>query len=271
MVLLINKRRLKTIIIFIALIVISTLIYKYTFIEKSITTNTTPKGYIAIVIDDLGSDEDDGMDELLKLDIPITVAVMPFLNNTEIDAKKAYDTNMEIILHLPMEPEYGDPAWLGPETIRSDFSVEEVRAIVQDALDQLQWAKGINNHMGSKIMKDEVIMRAILNVAKERNLYFLNSRTEESTVAEELCKELNVDYYHRNIFLDNEKNQYYIEKSMEELSRTALENGYAVGIGHLGEQGGEITINVIDEMSKKLKQQGIEFIYLSEIKTIQRN
>ena len=55
---------------------------------------------------------------------------------------------------------------------------------------------------------------------------------------------------------------------MEELSRVALEKGYAVGIGHVGGQGGKITIDTIDKMTKKLKQQGIEFIYLSEMKNI---
>ena len=265
MLIIVNKRIL--IIFFIVVILLSFLIFKYAFIEKSVVTNTTHTGYIAIVIDDLGSEEDE-VEQLTKLEIPITVAIMPFLDYTEIDAKKAYDAGMEIILHLPMEPERGDPTWLSSRAIRSGLSNEEIRELVQDAFEQLQYAKGMNNHMGSKIMKDEIILREILKVVKEKNLYFLNSRTDESTVAEELCKELDIDYFYRNIFLDNERSEYYISKAMEELSRIALDNGYAVGIGHVGGQGGKITIDTIDKMSKKLKQQGIEFIYLSEIENI---
>lgn len=265
MLFIVNKRIL---IFFIAFIMLIFLIFKYAFLEKSIVTNTTQKGYIAIVIDDLGSDEEDGVDELFKLDIPITAAIMPFLDYTEIDAKRAYDAGMEIILHLPMEPERGDPKWLSSKAVKSDLSNSQVRELVQEAFEQLQWAKGINNHMGSKIMKDEKIMKEILNVVKERNLYFLNSRTDESTVAEELCKELNIEYFYRNVFLDNERNEDYISKAMEELGRIALEKGYAVGIGHVGRQGGKVTIDTIDKMAKKLKQQGIEFIYLSEISNI---
>lgn len=265
MILIINKRTL--IIFIIMIIVLSFLIFKYSLTERSVVTNASQKGYVAIVIDDLGSEENE-VEQLSKLDIPITVAIMPFMDYTEIDAEKAYDAGMEIILHLPMEPERGDPKWLSSRAVRSNLSNEEVRELVQDALEQLKYAKGMNNHMGSKIMKDEIILREILQVVKERNIYFLNSRTDESTFAEELCKELDIEYFYRNIFLDNEKSEYYISKAMEELSRVALENGYAVGIGHVGGQGGKITIDTIDKMAKKLEQQGIEFIYLSEMKNI---
>ncbi|WP_353093090.1 divergent polysaccharide deacetylase family protein [Tissierella praeacuta] len=264
MILIINKRKL--IIIFLVIIIIC-FILKFAFTERYVETNTIPKGYIAIVIDDLGNN-DEGTEELIKLDIPITAAVMPFLEYSEVDAKKAYDAGMEIILHLPMEPEVGDPNWLGPRAIKAGFSNDEVKKVVYDALEQVKWAKGINNHMGSKVMKNEMTMREILNIAKEKDIYFLNSRTDESTICEELSREIGVEYFIRNIFLDNEKTEYYISRAMEELSKTALEKGYAIGIGHVGGQGGKITIDTINKMSKKLKEEGIEFIYVSQISNI---
>lgn len=267
MLIIINKRTLT--IFFLALIIIVFFMFKFIFAEKSIATNTIPKGYVAIVIDDLGNNGE-GTDELIKLDIPITAAVMPFLEYSEIDAKKAHDAGIEIILHLPMEPEKGDPKWLRPRAIRSSFCNDEVREIVQDALEQIQWAKGINNHMGSKIMKDEIIMREILSVAKEKKLYFLNSRTDQSKVVEDISKELELVYFKRDTFLDNERTEYYISKAMEELGKIALEKGCAVGIGHVGGQGGRITVGTLDKMSKKLKDQGIEFVYLSQLKDIHR-
>lgn len=265
MLIIINKRTI--IVIFLVLVVIALLTFRFILREESIITSTTPKGYIAIVIDDLGNDGE-GTDELTNLDIPITAAVMPFLEYSKIDAKKAYDANMEIILHLPMEPERGDPKWLGPRAIRSNFCNKEVREIVEDALEELKWAKGINNHMGSKIMKDKIIMNEILNVAKEKELYFLNSRTDESNVAKELSEDLGVVYFKRDVFLDNERTEYYISKAMNELKKISLEKGYAIGIGHVGGQGGKITVATIDKMSKKLQEEGIQFIYLSQIKDI---
>lgn len=265
MIIILNKKTINFIIL--ALIIIFLFIFKFAFFEKAVPTSTTPSGYIALVIDDFGNNGE-GIDELTKLNIPITAAVMPFLEYTEIDAKKAYDTNMEIILHLPMEPEKGDPKWLGPRAIRSNLCDYEIREIINDALDQLQWAKGINNHMGSKIMKDKIIMKEILNVVKERNLYFLNSRTDETNVAADLSKELEVVYFQRDVFLDNERNEYSITKAMNQLGKIALEKGYAIGIGHVGGQGGKITVDTIEKMSKKLEEEGIKFIYLSQIEEL---
>ena len=93
MIIIVNKERL--IIFFVTLAILLFLIYKYVSIEKTIVTYTTPKGYIAIVIDDLGSDEHDGVDELFKLDILITVAIMPFLDYTKIDVKKLMNLQLQ--------------------------------------------------------------------------------------------------------------------------------------------------------------------------------
>ena len=265
MIIVTNKKTIG--LIFLILVIIFFLIFKFVLLEKDLAANTIPTGYVALVIDDFGNNGE-GIDELAKLDIPITAAVMPFLEYTEIDAKKAYDANMEIILHLPMEPEKGDPKWLGPRAIRDSLCDDEIREIANDALEQVKWAKGINNHMGSKIMKDKIIMREILNIVKERNLYFLNSRTDETTVTEDISKELGIVYFKRDVFLDNERSDYSISKAMNQLGKIALEKGYAVGMGHVGGQGGKITVDTIDKMSKKLKEEGIEFIYLSQIQEL---
>lgn len=78
----INKKVL-WIIFLVFIIILGLIIFK----PKSIQTNALPKGYIALVIDDLGGNGD-GTDDLMKLDIPITAAVMPFLEDTEKDVEK---------------------------------------------------------------------------------------------------------------------------------------------------------------------------------------
>ena len=262
----INKKTL-LVLLLIVILIIGFITFRLIFRKKSIPTNAKPKAYVALVIDDLGSNRE-GIEELLKLDIPITGAVMPFLEYSEIDSERCHDTGMEIILHLPMEAESGPIGWLGPNPITSDKTDEEVRKNVEDGLKEIKWAKGINNHMGSRIMKNERIMREALNVAKEKGLYFLDSRTGDYSVAEKLADELDVVYFYRDVFLDNSKREQDIVDSMEKLGKMALEKGYAIGIGHVGGQGGKITIEVIDKMSKKLQKQGIEFIYLSQVEKL---
>lgn len=261
----INKKVL-WIIFLVFIIILGLIIFK----PKSIQTNALPKGYIALVIDDLGGNGD-GTDDLMKLDIPITAAVMPFLEDTEKDVEKCYNAGLEIILHLPMEPECGSPSWLGPRPITVDKSNEKIRKIVEDGLREVKYAKGMNNHMGSKVMKDDRIMTEVLKVAKENDMFFLDSKTGKFTVAEEISDELEVVYFARDVFLDNSTNRKDIEDAMEKLSDIALERGYAIGIGHVGGQGGKITIEVIDEMSKEIRKKGIEFIYLSQMEDIIKN
>ncbi len=51
---------------------------------------------------------------MLKLPMPITVAVMPFLSTTKQDAETAYKAGYEVIVHMPMEPKRGKASWLAP-------------------------------------------------------------------------------------------------------------------------------------------------------------
>lgn len=265
----ISKKALWSILI-VFIIIVGLVIFSLSLRKKSISTYAPIKGYVAIVIDDLGGNGE-GIDELMKVDIPITAAIMPFLEATESDAEKCNDAGLEIILHIPMEPEHGSPSWLGHRPITINKTNEEIRKIVEDGLREAKYAKGMNNHMGSKVMKDKRIVKEVLKVAKENNMFFLDSLTGDYSVADEIAHELEVIYFSRDVFLDNSTSKNDIEKSMNKLGDIALKKGYAIGIGHVGGQGGRITIQVIDEMKEQLKANGIEFVYLSEIEKIINN
>ncbi|SHI12993.1 divergent polysaccharide deacetylase family protein [Sporanaerobacter acetigenes] len=258
-----NKKTLMILIVI--LIFIGLGLFNLFIKPKTTCTSSCPKAYVALVIDDLGN-HGDGIDELMKLDIPITVAVMPFLEYTQEDANRSHEAGFEVILHLPMEPEKGLLSWLGPRPITCNKSNEEVREIVEDGLEEVKWAKGINNHMGSKVMKDERIVTEVLKIAKEKELFFLDSKTGEYSVAEEITSNLGVVYFARDVFLDNSKNIEDIEGSMDKLADIAFNRGYSIGIGHIGGQGGKTTVAAINKKSKEMKKRGIEFIYLSELK-----
>lgn len=142
----INKKSLW--IIFLAFIIlIGWIVFKLSLKPRSFPTDSSSKSYIALVIDDLGGCGREGIDELMKLDIPITAAVMPFLEYTESDVESCYNAGLEIILHLSMEPEQGSINWLSPRPITCNKANEEVRQIVEDGLKELKYAKGMNNHM----------------------------------------------------------------------------------------------------------------------------
>ncbi|MFF2482829.1 divergent polysaccharide deacetylase family protein [Paenibacillus sp. NPDC058071] len=195
-----------------------------------------PGKQMAIVIDDFGNGNP-GTQEMLKLPVKITVAVMPFMPKTQKDAEEAHRLGHDVIVHMPMEPNKGAKSWLGPGAITADLSDEEIRKRVEEAIDNVPYAIGMNNHMGSKITADERIMRIVLTVCKERGLFFLDSRTTFKTVVPKMTKEVGVPLVSNDVFLDDLYTESHISKQIG-LARKHLEShDSCIVIGHVGPAG----------------------------------
>ncbi len=222
------------------------------------------KARVAIVIDDFGQYNSEGVSEMLSLGIPITCAVMPNLENTVKHAEEAAGKGHQIIVHLPLEPVRGKKKWLGPGSITTGMPDREIKKMVSMDFESVPHAVGFNNHMGSAVTADERAMRLILQVAQEKNFFVLDSRTTEKTLIPSLCQELGITCISRDIFLDDLKSPDFTRKQLLKLGREALKKGRAVGIGHVG-RGGRITARALEEMIPGMEEMGIEFVHLSEI------
>lgn len=222
-----------------------------------------PKAYVAIVIDDFGNNGK-GTDGMINLDIPITGAIIPGMPFALEEAQKLNKAGKEIILHIPLEPERGSANWLGPSAILTRMSEEEVRQKIIQGLEEVHYAVGMNNHMGSKAMKDKKIVNIITDIAKEKELFFLDSKTTEPILSREICMQKQVTYLERDLFLDNEKSVNAVKKQMNQLGDIALEKGYAIAIGHVG-TGGNFTVQGIKESFPALEEKGIQFVTLKEL------
>ncbi|ANS73891.1 hypothetical protein AWM70_04315 [Paenibacillus yonginensis] len=216
---------------------------------------------LAIVIDDLGNDMD-GTQEIMNMPIKLTVAVMPFMRTTERDARMAHERGFDVLVHLPMEPNHGKPEWLGPGAIMSSLSDSEVRTRVEQAIDNVPYAVGINNHMGSKITADPRIMSIVLDVCRERGLFFLDSRTNYKTVVGKLCKEKGMPDIGNQFFLDDQYNQQHISKQMGKVMNWMRDHDSCIIIGHVGVPGTK-TAGVIRGSIKQMPQD-VEYVTLSE-------
>ena len=82
---------------------------------------------------------------------------------TKQDAELAHKLGNDVIVHMPMEPNRGKPEWLGPGGIMTKLSDEEIRKRVEDAIHEVPFAIGMNNHMGSKVTADERVMSMVLS------------------------------------------------------------------------------------------------------------
>ena len=234
----------------------------------SLVTNGSPlikEGRkLAIIIDDFGSGRQ-GIEEMMSIDRHLTFAVMPFSAHSQEDAKAAHEKGYEVIVHLPMEPNHGKRSWLGPRPILAGMKEEEVRQIVRDAFADVPFAAGANIHMGSKASSDECIVSAILDIIKEKDLYFVDSRTADHPIGKKVADARGIRCYDRNVFLDGQQPKSFVKGRLAEAADMAVKKGYAVAIGHVGIEGGKVTAEAIREMLPEFDRRNIEMVYVSEL------
>jgi len=224
-------------------------------------TGATPHR-AAIVIDDFGN-EIDGTEDMFALPVPITVAVMPFLPTTKRDAVEAHRRGHEVIVHLPMEPARGKRSWLGPGAITTDLWDREIRSRVAAAIDDVPHARGLNNHMGSKATADARVMRIVMEVCRERGLYFLDSRTTGRSKADEEAERIGVPIVANDLFLDEIYTASHVDKQLRKLSRLISEQPDTIAIGHVGPPG-RITAAALRAASSRMREE-TEFVRVSEL------
>lgn len=218
----------------------------------------------AIVIDDFGN-KMGGTEDMLALPFPITVAVMPFLQTTKADAEAAHAAGKEVIIHLPMEPKIARKSWLGPGVISTDLKNDEIRKRVHAAIDEVPHAIGINNHMGSKATGDERVMKLVLEVCKERGLFFLDSHTNYWSIACRKAKEVGVPCIENHLFLDDIHTKKHISQQVRLLDKHLKEHSTCVTIGHVGRYG-SLTAAVLREQIPALTEKsGIRIVRISEL------
>jgi polysaccharide deacetylase 2 family uncharacterized protein YibQ len=232
--------------------------------NKNIASHPEREGKLAIIIDDFGQNRD-GVSEMMSIDRHLTFAIMPFLTFSKSDAQNAHEKGYEVIAHLPMEATAGKLSWVGPRPILTGMREEDIKHLVEDAFDNIPYMVGANIHMGSKAGEDEKVMSAILEVVKQENLYFVDSRSCEHPIGKRIADSKGVLCYERNIFLDGKKTKSYIKRQLHKAGDIALEKGRCVAIGHVGTEGGRITAEAINEMLEELDDINVRLVFISEL------
>ena len=141
------------------------------------------------------------------------------------------DRGRDVLAHVPMEPaEPGLPLPRG--TLLTSMDPDTIRAVSERALSRVPGAIGANNHMGSAFTRSVVAMRPFVEVLKARGLFFLDSRTDPATVAEDVAAAAGVPAMRRAVFLDNVDEPAAIDGMLAVLETVARTRGCAIAIGH---------------------------------------
>ena len=213
-----------------------------------------PGAKIAFVIDDAGQSVSN-LKKYTSLPFDISVAVLPGLSHTKDCAYVVRAAKKELLLHQPMQAENLnlDP---GPCAIKPDMSTFEIAQIVKTNLDELgPGVKGMNNHEGSLITGNVIKIGAVLDVAAERGIYFLDSRTTAASMARQAALERDMNIKERDVFIDDIINR---DKMLEQIYRgigIANKKGKVIMIGHVDKSAG-ILPQLLSELYPYLKKNG---------------
>jgi polysaccharide deacetylase 2 family uncharacterized protein YibQ len=210
--------------------------------------STRPR--VAIIIDDVGYDRKIA-EKFLELDGVLTFAMLPKGTFTRSIIEAAHARGVEIMLHLPMEPNEYPQVDPGPGALLSRMNPDRLVAQLNENIEAIPHLKGVNNHMGSKLTRSEAQMRQIFTILKKRKLYFIDSRTTADTICRPSAALLKIAFAERDVFLDHVPEPEAIRRQIDLLVQRAQHNGQAVGIGHPH----IITFDVLRSILPQLKKK----------------
>jgi uncharacterized protein len=216
---------------------------------------------VALIIDDVGWNRDI-IREVEKIKRPLTLSLLPKAPySKEIFNTFKGNKNLELILHLPLEPE--PPAQsLDKGLLKMNMTDEEIgQQFNEDIKGFYPYIRGLNNHMGSLFTSDEEKMRVLLREIASKDLFFVDSMTSKKSKGYLLAKEMGIKTAKRDVFIDNESDPEYIERQVWELVDTAKKHGKAVGIGHAKKS----TIDVLKDVIPEIEKEGIEIVPVSSL------
>ncbi len=255
-------RKYKAIIIILAGVVILQWVFMFVMFKPKKPLKKPPvsavKGRIAIVLDDWGYNLNN-LPILTRLGRPLTIAVLPNLAYSQKVSEELHNRGFEIILHLPMEP--GEKLRLEKNTVMTSLGEASIKTIVAADLENIRYAKGASNHMGSKATGDINTMQSVFSELKGRRLYFLDSFVSSASVCQELAYKMRLPFARRDIFLDNQEDAVYIKAQVDKLKTKARLYGQAIGIGH----DRRVTLEALQEIMPELEKEGYKFVFVSDL------
>ena len=220
------------------------------------------KPKLVVIIDDFGYSNNDVIKGFLRLNVNITLSVIPGHEYSRWTASEGKKNNKEIIIHMPMEPEdqnyaVGEEQYLLKHTLRS----YEVEQRINSAYMELPEAIGMNNHMGSLATSDEDLMKMVAKSLQKKGLYFIDSLTSPRSIAYEVAREVGIPTAVRTVFLDNKREKSEIQAQFKKAIEVAKRSGKAIAIGHVNLQ----TLETFKEMIEQGFFSEVSFSFASEV------
>lgn len=219
---------------------------------------------IAIIIDDMGHSLVEG-ERLVNLEQPLTLAFLPYRQHTDKLAQLAHEQHKEIMLHAPMANTRNYD--LGPGGLTPEMDEQSMAAALRKALQSIPHVQGVNNHMGSLLTQQLQAMDWVMKELFRYPVYFIDSRTIASSVAGNVAAAYRIPTMTRDVFLDHEQTEEFVDRQFKQLIKRAREHGSAIGIGHPH----KVTVDYLEKNLPGLDERGIAVATVSGLWAIRNN
>jgi len=214
---------------------------------------------IAIIIDDIGYNKDI-VEKFLGLDTVLTFSILPYSPFQKSIATSVHSKGLDVMLHLPMEPNEYPTVNPGPGVLLTSMSPDQLINQLDKDLNSFPFIQGVNNHMGSKMTTVSTQLYQIFSVLKKRKLFFVDSRTTVDTLCKPSAHLLQLPFAQKDVFLDHIQEPDFIRKQIDRLIHIANKHGEAIGIAHPH----EVTYDVLREALPELKKKAT-LVHASDI------
>jgi len=220
----------------------------------------SPRYKIALIIDDVGYPLD-AVEKYAGFKGKLTFSVLPNLSASAKYARFLHARGFEIMIHIPMEPEGYPSVNPGPGALLRSDGGPVIERKLKGMIEDVPFAVGANNHMGSSATKDCEVMERTLKTLDRNNLFFIDSLTTGSSCARALAAKNRMRSARRDVFLDNVDSFTAINAQFETLKRIAKSRGTAIGIGHIHKSH---TLEVLSHQLPLLEKEGFGLVFASE-------
>lgn len=220
----------------------------------------TNRPRIAIVIDDFGYAFNRMVQEFMAMKYTLNYSIIPDRPYSTRIAQQLHQSNKMIMIHMPMET-INNTSSEPKLVLKSGLADDEIENRLQEAYKSVPFAVGLNNHQGSGATQDPDLMASVMRWLREKNLWFVDSRTIAGTVGEETARKTGVKTISRDIFLDDVDDVSAIKKELIHVANLAQERGSAVAIGHCRPN----TLAALESYLPLFIKAGYEIVPVSEL------
>jgi len=215
---------------------------------------------MAVIIDDFGYKTNPVLKEFLNVPATLTWAIIPGLPHTKEVAAVAQKRGIPVMIHLPMEP-LRAKIERGGFTIFTGMKKKTIRRILSQALAEIPAAEGVNNHMGSRLTTYQPTLILLMQVLREKHLFFIDSMTNPKSIAYKIARNQGVPSLKMFTYLDNPKSSLNLSQKLAEAVAEADKKGRAIVIGHARPE----TAKRLASALRYWENRGIYFVPVREL------